>query len=102
MDTGLRVATEKPIETMQEMENFFNHESPRRGEAFVTRKITTAVVRIKQGKQEKLCLGNLDALHDWGYAPEYIESMWMMLQHDVPKDYGIATGIGATVRDCVR
>jgi GDPmannose 4,6-dehydratase len=80
----------------------FNHESPRRGETFVTRKITRAVARIKQGKQEKLYLGNLDAVRDWGYAPEYIESMWMMLQQDIPKDYVIATGIGATVRDFAR
>jgi len=77
----------------------FNHESPRRGETFVTRKITIAVARIKLGKQKKLYLGNLDAVRDWGYAPEYVESMWRMLQQDVPDDYVVATGIGATVRD---
>ena len=80
----------------------FNHESPRRGETFVTRKITRAVARIKSGKQEKLYLGNLDAIRDWGYAPEYVESMWLMLQQDLPGDYVVATGVGATVRDFVR
>jgi len=77
----------------------FNHESPRRGETFVTRKITRAVGRIKVGLQEKLYLGNLDAVRDWGYAPEYVESMWKMLQQDKPGDYVVATGVGATVRD---
>jgi GDPmannose 4,6-dehydratase len=77
----------------------FNHESPRRGETFVTRKISRAVARIKAGKQDKLFLGNLDAIRDWGYAPEYVESMWQMLQMDSPGDYVVATGIGATVRD---
>jgi GDPmannose 4,6-dehydratase len=77
----------------------FNHESPRRGETFVTRKITKAASRIKLGKQEKLYLGNLDAIRDWGYALEYVESMWMMLQQEKPQDYVIATGVGATVRD---
>lgn len=76
----------------------FNHESPRRGETFVTRKITMAAAKIKLGLQQKLYLGNLDAVRDWGYAPEYIESMWMMLQQDHPDDYVVATGIGATVR----
>src|SRR5258705_6319406 len=70
----------------------FNHESPRRGETFVTRKITRAVARIKAGLQEKLYLGNLDAKRDWGYAREYVEAMWMMLQQDQPDDYVIATG----------
>jgi GDPmannose 4,6-dehydratase len=79
----------------------FNHESPRRGETFVTRKITRAVAAIANGKQEKLYLGNLDAVRDWGYAKEYVESMWMMLQQDTPSDYVVATGIGATVRDFV-
>ena len=77
----------------------FNHESPRRGETFVTRKITRAVAAIKAGKQEKLFLGNLDAVRDWGYAKEYVESMWLMLQQDNPSDYVVATGVGATVRD---
>jgi GDPmannose 4,6-dehydratase len=70
----------------------FNHESPRRGETFVTRKITRAAVRIKAGLQKKLYLGNLDAKRDWGYAKEYVEAMWLMLQQDVPGDYVIATG----------
>jgi GDPmannose 4,6-dehydratase len=77
----------------------FNHESPRRGETFVTRKITMAAARIKLGLQEKLYLGNLDAIRDWGYAPEYVQSMWLMLQQDSPDDFVIATGIGATVRE---
>ena len=77
----------------------FNHESPRRGETFVTRKITMAAAAIKAGKQEKLFLGNLDAIRDWGYAKEYVESMWLMLQQDKPDDYTVATGVGATVRD---
>lgn len=77
----------------------FNHESPRRGETFVTRKISLAAARIKLGLQSKLYLGNLDAVRDWGYAPEYVESMWRMLQQEIPDDYVIATGVGATVRD---
>jgi GDPmannose 4,6-dehydratase len=77
----------------------FNHESPRRGETFVTRKITRAVAAIKAGKQEKLFLGNLTAVRDWGYAKEYVESMWLMLQQDKPSDYVVATGVGATVKD---
>ena len=77
----------------------FNHESPRRGETFVTRKITRAVAAIKAGQQEKLFLGNLDALRDWGYAKEYVESMWLMLQQNKPSDYVVATGVGATVKD---
>lgn len=76
----------------------FNHESPRRGETFVTRKITRAVARIASGSNEKLYLGNLDAIRDWGYAKEYVESMWLMLQAEKPDDYVVATGIGATVR----
>lgn len=79
----------------------FNHESPRRGETFVTRKITRAVARIKLGRQEKLYLGNLDAIRDWGYAPEYVESMWQMMQQEKPDDYVVATGVGATVKDFV-
>lgn len=79
----------------------FNHESPRRGETFVTRKITRAVAAIKNGKQEKLFLGNLDAVRDWGYAKEYVESMWLMLQQEQPSDYVVATGVGATVKDFV-
>jgi GDPmannose 4,6-dehydratase len=77
----------------------FNHESPRRGETFVTKKITRAAAKIKAGKQEKLFLGNLDAVRDWGYAKEYVESMWLMLQQDKSDDFVIATGVGATVRD---
>ncbi|MFI1166629.1 GDP-mannose 4,6-dehydratase [Streptomyces sp. NPDC020801] len=76
----------------------FNHESPRRGETFVTRKITRAVARIKAGLQDRLYLGNLDAVRDWGYAPEYVEAMWRMLQRDVPDDYVVATGEAVTVR----
>lgn len=79
----------------------FNHESPRRGETFVTRKISRAAARIKAGLQEHLYLGNLDAVRDWGYAPEYVEGMWRMLQHEVPDDYVLATGTGYTVRDFV-
>src|SRR3954471_10219892 len=77
----------------------FNHESPRRGETFVTRKITRAVARIKAGVQKKLYLGNLDAKRDWGYAPEYVEAMWMMLQQDKPDDYVIATGETHSIRE---
>jgi GDPmannose 4,6-dehydratase len=77
----------------------FNHESPRRGETFVTRKITRAVATIANGSKNKLFLGNLDAVRDWGYAKEYVESMWLMLQRDKPSDFVIATGVGATVKD---
>ncbi len=77
----------------------FNHESPRRGETFVTRKITRAATRIKLGLQEKLFLGNLDAQRDWGYAKEYVEVMWMMLQQDQPDDYVCATGETHTIRE---
>ena len=77
----------------------FNHESPRRGETFVTRKITRAVARIKAGLQSKLYLGNLDAVRDWGYAPEYVEGMWRMLQHDKPMDYVLATGKPTTIKE---
>jgi GDPmannose 4,6-dehydratase len=77
----------------------FNHESPRRGETFVTRKITRAVARIATGSKEKLFLGNLDAVRDWGFAKEYVESMWLMLQQKQSGDYVVATGVGATVRD---
>jgi GDPmannose 4,6-dehydratase len=77
----------------------FNHESPRRGETFVTRKITRAVAAIKAGKQKKLYLGNLDAIRDWGYAKEYVESMWLMLQQPESSDYVVATGVGATVKE---
>jgi GDPmannose 4,6-dehydratase len=80
----------------------FNHESPRRGETFVTRKITRAVAAIKDGKQKKLYLGNLDAIRDWGYAKEYVESMWLMLQQPESSDYVVATGVGATVKDFVK
>ena len=77
----------------------FNHESPRRGETFVTRKITRAATRIKLGLQDKLYLGNLDAKRDWGFAGDYVEAMWMMLQHDKPDDYVIATGRSHSVRE---
>ena len=77
----------------------FNHESPRRGETFVTRKITMAAAKIKLGLQEKLYLGNLNAIRDWGYAKEYVESMWLMLQQDASDDFVVGTGVGATVRD---
>jgi GDPmannose 4,6-dehydratase len=77
----------------------FNHESPRRGETFVTRKITRAVARIHSGKQSKLYLGNLDARRDWGYAPEYVEGMWRILQQDHPSDYVLGTGEAHTVRE---
>ena len=77
----------------------FNHESPRRGETFVTRKITRAVAAIKAGKQKKLYLGNLEAIRDWGYAKEYVESMWLMLQQPKSSDFVMATGVGATVKD---
>lgn len=77
----------------------FNHESPRRGETFVTRKITRAVARIKAGLQKELFLGNLDARRDWGYAKEYVEAMWLMLQQDTPDDYVVATGETYSVRE---
>jgi len=77
----------------------FNHESPRRGETFVTRKITRAAARIATGSKEKLYLGNLEAVRDWGYAKEYVESMWLMLQQDKSDDYVVATGMEATVRE---
>ena len=77
----------------------FNHESERRGETFVTRKITLAAARIKQGKQEKLFLGNLGSLRDWGYAKDYVECMWLILQQDQPEDFVIATGVQHSVRE---
>ena len=77
----------------------FNHESPRRGETFVTRKITLAAARIKAGLQDKLFMGNLDAVRDWGYAPEYVEGMWRMLQVDKPGDFVVATGTEYSVKD---
>ncbi len=77
----------------------FNHESPRRGETFVTRKITLAAARIALGVQDHITLGNLDAIRDWGFAKEYVEAMWLMLQSDEPEDFVIATGIPATVKD---
>jgi GDPmannose 4,6-dehydratase len=80
----------------------FNHESPRRGATFVTRKITIAAARIKQGLQEQLHLGNLNAQRDWGFAPEYTEGMWRMLQQDVPDDYVLATNETHTVREFVQ
>ncbi len=80
----------------------FNHESPRRGETFVTRKITRAVAKIATGSKDKLYLGNLDSIRDWGYAKEFVESMWLMLQQENPDDYVVATGEQATVRDFVQ
>src|SRR5580700_1020316 len=77
----------------------FNHESPRRGETFVTRKITRAATRIKEGLQDKLYLGNLDAKRDWGYAKEYVEAMWLMLQQPAPEDFVVATGETHSVRE---
>jgi len=77
----------------------FNHESPRRGENFVTRKITQGVARIKAGLQEKIYLGNLNAKRDWGYAPQYVEAMWLMLQQKKPDDFVIATGETHTVKE---
>ena len=77
----------------------FNHESERRGETFVTRKITLAAARIKQGKQDKLYLGNLSSLRDWGYAKDYVECMWLILQQDKPEDFVIATGVQHSVRE---
>jgi len=79
----------------------FNHESPRRGETFVTRKVTRAIANILAGKQHALYLGNLDAKRDWGYAPEYVRAMWLMLQQDVPNDYVIGTGEARSVREFV-
>ena len=80
----------------------FNHESPLRGETFVTRKITRAVCQIALGQQDKLFLGNLDAQRDWGHAKDYVEAMWLILQQEVPEDYVIATGVTTRVRDFVR
>jgi GDPmannose 4,6-dehydratase len=77
----------------------FNHESPRRGATFVTRKITRAVAQIVQGKQDVLYLGNLDAKRDWGYAPDYVQGMWLMLQQEAPEDFVFATGETHTVRE---
>lgn len=77
----------------------FNHESPRRGETFVTRKISRAAAKAATGSEEKLYLGNLNAIRDWGYAKEYVQAMWLMLQQDKPNDYVVATGVGATVKE---
>jgi GDPmannose 4,6-dehydratase len=79
----------------------FNHESPIRGETFVTRKVTRAAARIKIGLQDKLFMGNIDSRRDWGYAGDYVELMWLMLQQDTPDDYVIATGVTTTVRDFI-
>jgi len=80
----------------------FNHESPRRGLEFVTRKITWHAAAIRRGLVDRLALGNLDAQRDWGYAKDYVEAMWLMLQRDEPQDYVIATGVAHTVRDCLQ
>ncbi len=77
----------------------FNHESPRRGEAFVTRKITMAVANIVKGNQKELWMGNLDSICDWGYAPEYTDGMWRMLQASEPDDFALATGSAHTIKD---
>jgi GDPmannose 4,6-dehydratase len=77
----------------------FNHESPRRGDSFVTRKITRAVAHIKHGVQHKLYLGNLEARRDWGYAPDYVRAMWLMLQQETPDDFVVGTGEAHTVRE---
>jgi GDPmannose 4,6-dehydratase len=79
----------------------FNHESPIRGETFVTRKVTRAAARIKAGLQEKLYMGNIDSKRDWGYAGDYVELMWLMLQQETPDDYVMATGVTTTVRDFI-
>jgi GDPmannose 4,6-dehydratase len=79
----------------------FNHESPRRGIPFVTRKITRTAARIRHGLEKKLYLGNLDAKRDWGFAGDYVEAMWLMLQHDKPDDYVVATGESHSVRECL-
>ena len=79
----------------------FNHESPRRGGTFVTKKITAALANISRGTQDVLYLGNLDAKRDWGYAKEYVEAMWLMLQHETPDDYVVATGETHSVREFV-
>ena len=79
----------------------FNHESPRRGREFVTRKISEGAARIKLGLQDRLALGNLEARRDWGYAPEYVDAMWRMLQQDEPRDYVVGTGVHHSVRQCV-
>jgi GDPmannose 4,6-dehydratase len=79
----------------------FNHESPRRGREFVTRKVSEAAARVKLGLQDDLQLGNLDARRDWGYAPEYVDAMWRMLQQDVAQDYVVGTGVHHSVRQCV-
>jgi GDPmannose 4,6-dehydratase len=79
----------------------FNHESPRRGETFVTRKITRAIGRILEGLQDKLYLGNLDAKRDWGFAGDYVEAMWLMLQQDTPSDYCVATGESYSIQQLV-
>ena len=90
---------EKKTRIYQASTSEFNHESERRGETFVTRKISLAAARIAQGEQDKLYLGNLDARRDWGYAKDYVECMWLILQHDVPEDFVIATGEMHTVRE---
>ena len=79
----------------------FNHESPRRGREFVTRKISEAAARIKLGLQDELLLGNLDAKRDWGYAKEYVEAIWLMLQQDRPEDFVVGTGVHNSVQECV-
>ena len=79
----------------------FNHESPRRGTNFVTNKVVKEAVKIKLGKSNKLTLGNLDASRDWGHAKDYVEAMWLMLQHDTPDDFVCSTGVSHTVRDLV-
>ncbi len=87
------------VRLARQQRDIFNHESPRRGETFVTRKITRALAQIAAGLQDKLYLGNLDAKRDWGYAREYVEAMWLMLQQDKPDDYVVATGETHSIRE---
>lgn len=103
-----KVASHHLVKNYREQYGFFactgilyNHESPRRGYEFVTRKIVSSAVKISLGRQEMLTLGNLDACRDWGYAPDYVNAMWLMLQHEVPDDYVVATGETHSVRDFV-
>jgi GDPmannose 4,6-dehydratase len=98
---GLQRTIAKRITCLLLMVFLFNHESERRGETFVTRKITLAAARIRKGTQKKLYLGNLNSKRDWGYAKDYVECMWLMLQHSQPEDFVIATGEMHTVREFV-
>ena len=101
MPIGLRLTTERLMKCYACNGILFNHESPLRGETFVTRKITRAIARIKLGLQKRLYLGNLESLRDWGHAKDYVEMQWMILQQDHPEDYVIATGVQHSVREFV-